>query len=171
MRPNLSGQSPYGMGRAGRPTSGRPGRGRREARLARRVTRSAAVAAVLLAAGCKWPIVAANTNLSESRPPLRAESRPAAPASSPAFAPGYLVRPDSGERRILQQLLHELRLCRSLIDDAYANRDDRARVRVDYARLAADFNSVLSGIQQTLAATESSPRDPHQVRGEYRLYE
>ena len=102
---------------------------------------------------------------------MHAESRPAAAVAPPAFAPGYLVRPDSGERRILQQLLHELRLCRNLIDEAYAQRDERARVRVDYARLAADFNSVLAGIQQTLAATETAPRGPEAVRGEYRLYE
>ena len=137
----------------------------------RHATRSAAVAAVLLAAGCKGIFAFPSPSLSEARPPMRAESRPAAPVSSPAFAPGYLVRPDSGERRILQQLLHELRLCRSLIDDAYAHRDDRARVRVDYGRLAADFNSMMAGLQQTLAATETAPREPGQIRGEYRLYE
>lgn len=171
MKPDLSGHSPYGTGSVGCLTLWRPGRGRREARSVRRATRSVAVAAVLLAGGCKWPFVLPNAASSESRPPLRAESRAATPVASPAFAPGYLVRPDSGERRVLQQLLHELRLCRNLIDEAYAQRDERARVRVDYARLAADFNSVLAGIQQTLAATETAPRGPDAVRGEYRLYE
>ena len=171
MMPELSGPFPHGAGSAGRLISWRPGRGRRAARAARRATRSAAAAAVLLAAGCKGIFDFPDASLSESRPPLRAAARTAAPVASPAYAPGYLVRPDSGERRILQQLLHELRLCRSLIDDAYAQRDEQARVRVDYARLAADFNSVLAGIQQTLAATETAPREPGQVRGEYRLYE
>lgn len=171
MKPDLSGHSPYGTGSAGRLISWRPGRGRREARAARRATRNAAVAALLLTTGCKGIFGFPNSPLSESRPPTNAAARTAVPVASPAYAPGYLTRPDSGERRILRQLLHELRLSRNLIDDAYAHRDEDARVRVDYARLAADFNSVLAGIQQTLAATETSPREPRQVRGEYRLYE
>ena len=171
MTTDLSGHFPHGAGSAGRPVSGRPGRGRREARAARRATRNAAVAALLLTTGCKGIFGFPNSPLSESRPTTNAAARAAVPVASPAYAPGYLTRPDSGERRILRQLLHELRLSRNLIDDAYAHRDEDARVRVDYARLAADFNSVLAGIQQTLAATETSPREPQSVRGEYRLYE
>ena len=91
--------------------------------------------------------------------------------SAPRLGADYLVRPDTGERRILRQLLHELQLSRSLIDDAYAHRDEHARVRVDYVRLSAEFNQVIAGLQQTLAATETAPRGPDAIQGEYRLYE
>ena len=172
MKPDPSGHSPYGTGSAGRPISWRPGRGRREARLMRHATREARRSPRFCwredASGLSRYLI----------PPCRSPDRRCARnRGPPPPSPLRLSRRAiwcvriRGERRILQQLLHELRLCRSLIDDAYAHRDDRARVRVDYGRLAADFNSMMAGLQQTLAATETAPREPGQIRGEYRLYE
>ena len=83
----------------------------------------------------------------------------------------YLVRPDTGERQVLGQLLHELQLVRHLIDDAYARRDERARVRVDYARLADEFDRIVTGLRRTLTVTETAPRDRFDITGDYQLYE
>ena len=83
----------------------------------------------------------------------------------------YLVRPDTGERQVLGQLLHELQLVRHLIDDAYARRDERARVRVDYARLADEFDRIITGLRRTLTVTETAPRDRLDITGDYQLYE
>lgn len=85
--------------------------------------------------------------------------------------PDYLVRPDTGERQVLGQLLHELQLVRHLIDDAYARRDERARVRVDYARLADEFDRIVMGLRRTLTVTETTPRDRLDITGDYQLYE
>ena len=100
----------------------------------------------------------------------RANAALRAPISS-VLAADYLVRPDTGERRILRQLLQELQLSRHLIDDAYAHRDEHARIRVDYARLSAELNQMIAGLQQTLAATETAPGEPNAIRGEYRVYD
>ncbi len=86
-------------------------------------------------------------------------------------AANYLVRPDTGERQVLGQLLHELQLVRHLIDDAYARRDERARVRVDYARLADEFDRIVTGLRRTLTVTETAPRDRLDITGDYQLYE
>ena len=86
------------------------------------------------------------------------------PADHSAFsipAADYLVRPDTGERQVLGQLLHELQLMRHLIDDAYARRDEHARVRVDYARLADEFDRIVTGLRRTLAVTETAPPRSH----------
>lgn len=85
--------------------------------------------------------------------------------------PDYLVRPDTGERQVLGQLLHELQLVRHLIGDAYARRDERARVRVDYARLTDEFDRIVMGLRRTLTATETAPRDRLDITGDYQLYE
>ena len=87
------------------------------------------------------------------------------------LTPDYLVRPDTGERQVLGQLLHELQLVRHLIDDAYARRDERARVRVDYARLADEFDRIITGLRRTLTVTETTPRDRLDITGDYQLYE
>lgn len=88
-----------------------------------------------------------------------------------ALMPDYLVRPDSGERRVLGQFLRELQLARHLIDDAYARRDEHARVRVDYARLADEFDRIVAGLRRTLTVTETTPRDRMDITGDYQLYE
>ena len=85
--------------------------------------------------------------------------------------PGYLVRPDTGERRILGQLLRELQLVRHLIDDAHARRDEHGRVRIDYARLSAEYDQIIVGLRRTLAAAETAPREPADITGDYQLYE
>ncbi len=83
----------------------------------------------------------------------------------------YLLRPDGGERRVLRQLMHEMQQARHLIDEAHARRDAQARVRVDYARLALEFDQILLGLRRTLSATETTPREASGISGEYRLYE
>ena len=88
-----------------------------------------------------------------------------------ALVPDYLVRPDTGERQVLGQLLHELQLARHLIDDAYARRDEHARVRVDYARLADEFDRIMVGLRRTLTVAETTPRDRMDITGDYQLYE
>ena len=92
-------------------------------------------------------------------------------SASLVLAPDYLVRPDTGERQVLGQLLHELQMVRHLIDDAYARRDERARVRVDYARLADEFDRIVIGLRRTLTVTETAPRDRMDITGDYQLYE
>ncbi len=92
-------------------------------------------------------------------------------SASSALVPDYLTRPDTGERRILGQLLHELRLARHLIDEAHARRDERARVRVDYARLADEFDRIMTGLRRTLAVSETAPRDSVDITGDYRSHE
>lgn len=98
-------------------------------------------------------------------------SRPIDHSAFSIPTPDYLVRPDTGERQVLGQLLHELRLIRHLIDDAYARRDERARVRVDYARLADEFDRIVTGLRRTLTVTETAPRDRLDITGDYQLYE
>lgn len=121
--------------------------------------------------GCQGvPFIPGNLSHIPKPEPVRSPARPhAVPFST--LATNYLVRPDTGERRILRQLVHELQLNRHLIDEAYAHRDEHARVRVDYARLSAEFNQMISGLQQILAATETAPRDSDAIWGEYRTYE
>lgn len=92
-------------------------------------------------------------------------------STSSALLPDYLVRPDSGERQVLGQLLRELQLARHLIDDAYARRDEHARVRVDYARLVDEFDRIVVGLRRTLTVTETAPRDRMDITGDYQLYE
>ena len=98
-------------------------------------------------------------------------SRPIDHSAFSISTPDYLVRPDTGERQVLGQLLHELQLVRHLIDDAYARRDERARVRVDYARLADEFDRIVTGLRRTLTVTETAPRDRFDITGDYQLYE
>lgn len=97
--------------------------------------------------------------------------RPVNHSASSAFVPDYLVRPDTGERQILGQLLHELQLTRHLIDEAYARRDEHARVRVDYVRLADEFDRIVTGLRRTLTVAETTPRDRMDITGDYQLYE
>ena len=89
----------------------------------------------------------------------------------PVRTPDYLIRPDMGERQVLGQLLHELQLARHLIDDAYARRDERARVRVDYVRLVDEFDRIMIGLRRTLTVAETTPRDRMEITGDYQLYE
>ena len=97
--------------------------------------------------------------------------RPINHSASSVLTPDYLVRPDTGERQVLGQLLHELQLVRHLIDDAYARRDERARVRVDYVRLADEFDRIMVGLRRTLTVAETTPRDRMDITGDYQLYE
>ena len=92
-------------------------------------------------------------------------------SASHAARADYLVRPDTGERQILRQLVHELQLARHLIDDAYTRRDEHARVRIDYARLADEFDRIVSGLRRTLTVTETAPRARMDITGEYQSYE
>ena len=92
-------------------------------------------------------------------------------SASSVPTPDYLVRPDVGERQVLGQLLHELQLARHLIDEAYARRDERARVRVDYVRLADEFDRVMIGLRRTLTVAETAPRDRMDITGDYQLHE
>ena len=94
-----------------------------------------------------------------------------ASSASSVLIPDYLVRPDTGERQILGQLLHELQLARHLIDEAYTRRNERARVRVDYARLADEFDRIVVGLRRTLTVAETAPRDRMDITGDYQLYE
>jgi len=121
---------------------------------------------VLSACGYSHP-VASVSRFDEARVPERITGH----SSFSSMAANYLVRPDSGERQVLRQFLHELQLARHLIDEAYARRDDRGRVRVDYTRLSLEFDQILLGLRHTLNATETAPRDAQAIRGEYRLYE
>ena len=110
--------------------------------------------------------------VSHSREPSHVvRPRPIDHSASSELVPDYLVRPDTGERQVLGQLLHELQLVRHLIDDAYARRDERARVRVDYVRLADEFDRILIGLRRTLTVAETTPRDRMDITGDYQLYE
>ena len=93
------------------------------------------------------------------------------PAVPSLLKANYLMRPDGGERRVLRQLMHEMQQARHLIDEAHARRDTQARVRVDYARLALEFDQILLGLRRTLSATETTPREAPGISGEYHLYE
>ena len=126
--------------------------------------------AALLMTGCstlKYPVpVSQPRELGhDSRPRLIDHS------AASASVPDFLARPDTGERQVLGQLLHELQLARHLIDDAYARRDQRARVRVDYARLTDEFDRIIVGLRRTLAVAETTPRDRLEITGDYQLYE
>ena len=92
-------------------------------------------------------------------------------STSAVLEPDYLARPDAGERRILGQLLRELQLVRYLIDEAHARRDGHGRVRIDYARLSAEYDQIIVGLRRTLAAAETAPREPADITGDYQLYE
>ena len=105
--------------------------------------------------------------------PISADVRTDVPghSASPLITPDYLVRPDTGERRILYQLLQELKRCRHLIDNAYTRRDREARLRIDYARLATEFNQIMIGLQRSLTAVDTAPRGHTDITGDYQLYE
>ena len=128
------------------------------------------VTAALLLTGCGMLHHA--VSVSQFRDPEDVpQEGPSSHSASPSLIPGYLVRPDTGERRVLGQLLHELQLARHLIEDAYERRDERARVRVDYARLADEFDRIVTGLRRTLAVAETAPRDHSDITGDYQLYE
>ena len=126
--------------------------------------------AALLVTGCEMLHYA--VPVSQSREPSHTP-RPALidRSASSAPTPDYLIRPDIGERQVLGQLLHELQLARHLIDAAYARRDERARVRVDYVRLTDEFDRIMFGLKRTLTVAETTPRDRMDITGDYQLYE
>ncbi len=128
------------------------------------------IGAMVLTAGCSAPVPTNPTAPYWGRDDIY---RPQPHDSLGALQedPQYLTRSDQGERRILGQLLHELRLARHLIDEAHARRDVHGRVRIDYVRLASEFDRILMGLRRTLAAVETAPRDPMEITGDYQLYE
>lgn len=126
-------------------------------------------AAAVLLTGCTMLHHA--VPISQPREPGGIAPRSFGHSTSSALTPDYLVRPDTGERRILGQLLRELQLVRHLIDDAHARRDGHGRVRIDYARLSAEYDQIIVGLRRTLAAAETTPREPADITGDYQLYE
>jgi len=85
------------------------------------------------------------------------------------FAHSPLVSADAdAERETLAQLVHELELLHSLVDQADATADPDARIRFRYDWLRSDLERVREGIEEHIDAPRSEPRKVVPLRGDYR---
>lgn len=84
-----------------------------------------------------------------------------------AHAP--VARADAdAEREALAQIVHELALIESLVEQAEAAADADARIRFRYDWLRQDLERVCEGIQDHIDAPRSEPRPVAPLRGDYR---
>ncbi|MDN3519008.1 RAQPRD family integrative conjugative element protein [Aquisalimonas lutea] len=86
--------------------------------------------------------------------------------------PGGAVADTDGEREALSRLVHELRALEPLIDEAEAQADPEARIRMEYDWLRRDLERVRDGIRAHIEAPrpmrDPEPREVEPLRGDYR---
>jgi len=72
-----------------------------------------------------------------------------------------------GEAELLQMLMQELQALIPLLHDARQQASEMKRIKLNYKALQGDINTVISGIQQSLAGSGDHPRSIPILRGDF----